>query len=162
MFEQITSVLVGTFDFVFSPISILQPHISLTIISIFLTIIVILINRFSVDRKLMKEIKERMSEIRENLTNAQKEGNREQINKFLSEMMKVNNEYMRHSFKALLISGIIVALFLPWLKYKYSALTVASLPFNLPLIGSQLGWIGWYILVSFTIGWVIRKIIEGE
>jgi len=162
MFEQITGMLIGAFDFIFLPLNVFQPHVSLLIISAILAIIVILINRFSVDRKLMKEIKDRMSEVRENLTKAQKDGNTEQANKFLADMMKINNEYMRHSLKALFISLIIVALFLPWMKYKYSALTVASLPFSLPIIGSQLGWVGWYILVSFAIGWVVRKIVEAE
>jgi uncharacterized membrane protein (DUF106 family) len=49
-------------------------------------------------------------------------------------------------------------LFLPWLNYTYEAKVVASLPFDVPFIGHELSWILWYVLVSFTIGWVIRKL----
>lgn len=161
MFEEITGLIVNAFDFVFWPLAVFQPHISLLIVSILLTIIVVLINKFSVDKKVMREMKDKMSGIRESLTKAQKEGNTEQANKFLASMMEANNKYMRYSFKAMVISLIVLSLFLPWLRYKYSAL-VTALPFTLPFIGSQIGWVGWYILASFAIGWVIRKIVEGE
>jgi uncharacterized membrane protein (DUF106 family) len=37
-------------------------------------------------------------------------------------------------------------------------MAVAELPFNVPMVGSSVDWIFWYILVSFTIGWVVRKV----
>lgn len=133
-------------------------HVSLFLISIFLTVLVLLVNRLAVNRKLMKEIKERITEIRENLTKAQKEGNAEDTNKFFSELMKNYNQYLKLNFKALIISLAIIAIFFPWMKYKYEGLTIANLPFSLPVIGSSLNWIMWYILVSFAIGWVIKKL----
>jgi len=107
-------------------------------------------------------LKRNMEEIKENLTEAQKEGNKENVNKFLSELMKVNNQYLRHSFKTLIISLLIVSLFLPWLAQKYQGLTVATLPFNLPFIGSGLNWLYWYIFVSLAVGWLIRKLLGAE
>lgn len=152
----------GFFDVVFSPLNILQNHVSIFLISFALTIVVLILNRIFVNKDLIREIKNKMADIRENLTKAQKEGNKENVEKFLSELMKVNNEYMKHSFKSLMVSLIVLSLFFPWLNYKYAGLTVATLPFNLPIIGSKLTWLYWYILVSFTIGWVIRKIFNLE
>jgi uncharacterized membrane protein (DUF106 family) len=159
MFEQISGMIVAAFDVAFSPLSVLSPHVSLLIISIMLTSIVLLINRFSINKKLMEEIKHKMEEIRENLTRAQKAGNTEEANKFLSEMMKTNSQYMRQMLKAMVISIIVLALFLPWLNYKYGGMTIVRLPFTLPVVGSSLSWVWWYILVSFSMGWVLKKLL---
>lgn len=138
---------------------LLKPHIILLIISAALTIFIVLLNKILVNKKVVKEIKARMAEMRENLTRAQKEGDMESANRFLSEMMKANSEYMKQSLKVLVASLIIISLAMPLLGSSFSALTV-SIPFELPMIGSKLNWIGWYVLVSFAIGWVVRKILE--
>jgi len=117
------------------------------------------INKFSINKKAVREIKNRMEEIRENLTKAQKEGNKEETNRFLNEMMKANNDYMKQTFAALIISIVVLSLFLPWLRYRYEGKVVAALPFSLPVIGSSMGWVWWYVLVSFTVGWVIKKLL---
>jgi uncharacterized membrane protein (DUF106 family) len=100
-----------------------------------------------------------MEKIREQLTAAQKNGDKGLQNEFLSKMMETNSKYMKHSFKALIISIIVLSLFLPYLKYKYEGIIIAQLPLNVPFIGSSLSWLGWYVLVSFMIGWAIRKIL---
>jgi uncharacterized membrane protein (DUF106 family) len=159
MFEQITGMMIAAFDVVFSPLSVFSPHVSLLIVSVMLTTIVLLINRFSVNKKLMEEIKHKMEEIRESLTQAQKAGNTEQVNKFLSEMMTTNSQYMRQMLKAMVASIFVLSLFLPWLNYKYSGTVIVKLPFTLPVLGSSLNWIWWYIIVSFAMGWVIKKLL---
>lgn len=155
MFEQIT----GMMTVALSPLLALNPLLAVLIFSVFLTGIITLINRFAVNRNLMKEIKTKMTEIRENLTKAQKEGNKEDTNKFLNEYMQTNSKMMKQNFKSLAISMVLVFLFLPVLSSHYKGVVVAALPFSLPIIGSNMGWLLWYFFVSLTIGWVIRKII---
>jgi len=159
MFEQ----LINFFNIIFGPLMIFKPHISLLIVSTIISILVIVINRIFVNAKLMKEIKQKMENIREQLTRAQKEGNTEEANKYLSEMMKTNSEMMKHTFKGLIASLIILSLFLPWIKHTYEVtykgVIIAKLPFTLPFIGSNLDWLIWYVLVSLTIGWVFKKLI---
>jgi len=159
MFEQITGMLVKGVGIVFAPLAVFNPAISLFIVSSFITVLVIFLNKFTTNREAMKEIKDRIQSIREQLTAAQKIGDTENANKFLSEMLSVNNEYMKHMYKGLFLSLIVIAIFLPWIKHAYSATGVAALPFDAPFIGSELNWILWYILVSFTMGWVIRKLL---
>jgi uncharacterized membrane protein (DUF106 family) len=159
MLEQITGMLVNGFNLIFSPLFAFSPIVSLLIVSSFLTILVLGLNRVVTNRKLIKEIKDRMEQVRENLTAAQKIGDKENVNKLLAEMMSVNNTYMRQTFKAMIVSLVVIALFLPWLRYKYEGMTVATLPFTLPFIGNSLSWIYWYILVSFSIGWVVGKFL---
>jgi uncharacterized membrane protein (DUF106 family) len=42
---------------------------------------------------------------------------------------------------------------------QYKEVQVAVLPFTLPWIGSNLGWLGWYFLISLAISLVVRKIM---
>lgn len=154
VYQQVISAL----DVILSPLTVFPYHISVLLISVLLTVLILCLNRVFINKDLMKQIKSRMEELRENLTQAQKEGNKENINKYMSEMMKTNSEYMRHSFKVLVISMIVVLIFLPWIKYRYEGLAVATLPFNLPFVGSSLNWLYWYILVSFAVGWIINKL----
>lgn len=157
--EEITGALVASFDFIFAPIVALSPILSLTVISVALTAIILMINRALVDKDVVKHLKDRIEEIREELTRAQKAGDNEAATKALNDLMGVNSAYMKQTFKVLMVSLVIIAMFMPWLKYKYSGAAVATLPFSLPLIGTKVNWILWYVLVSFTIGWVVRKLL---
>lgn len=156
--------LIGIFDAIFFPLFAFQPHISLLIISSFLTVLMLFINRITVNRNLVREIKNKMEETRELLTAAQKENRTEDANKHLSEMMKANSQYMKVTFKTLIISIVIISLFLPWLRHTYEetykGVPVAKLPFSLPFLGDSVNWLYWYIFASLTVGWVIRKLME--
>jgi len=143
---------------VFAPLHVFPPIISLLLLSSFLTVLILVITRFFVNTKVLREIKDEMEKIREQLTMAQKSGDKEAADTHLSKMMEVNSKYMKHSFKATIVSIVVLALFLPYLKFKYEGLIVARLPFAIPFVGTNLGWLGWYVLVSFMIGWVVRKI----
>ena len=77
VYELITSAL----DTVFSPLLIFQSHIAILIISVILTVAITLANRILVNRDLVREIKRRIELIKENLTQAQKEGNKEKLSK---------------------------------------------------------------------------------
>ena len=151
--------LYPVFDALFSPITIFPYYVSVLIISALLTFAVLLINRLLVNKNVVKEIKTKMEGIKENLNQAQKLGNKEHANKLIDEMMRTNNQYMKHTFKALIVSMIVISLFLPWVGEKYKGLTVALLPFNLPFVGASMEWLYWYILVSITLGWIANKLL---
>jgi len=151
-----------------APLFSLDPIITIFIFSAFLTIAIALVNRFAVNRKIMKEVKVKMTEVKENLSKAQKEGKTEEINKYMSEYMKLNTESMKQQFKSLLISIVFIMIFLPILNLKYSGMEILKMPFPFPLIAfkpfhfylSQSGgWILWYFLVSLSIGITFKKII---
>jgi uncharacterized membrane protein (DUF106 family) len=137
-----------------------KPTLSLLITSSLITALLVVVTRLLMNKKVVDEIKNRMEEIREQLTAAQKAGDTELANKHLADMMKTNSEYMRQTFKALIVSIVVVSIFLPFLKSGYEGMSAIKLPFSLPFLGSQITWIYWYILVSFAMGWVLRKILE--
>jgi uncharacterized membrane protein (DUF106 family) len=155
MFEFLISVL----NFIFSPLTIFSPAISLLLVAFIITMSIILINRFFVNRDAVRELKEKMEQMREELIKYQKEGDSNKTNEILNEMTKTNLVYMRHTFKALAISIVVIILFLPWVQATYKDVTVAKLPLAVPYIGSNLNWFVWYFVVSLTIGWLIRKLM---
>lgn len=163
---MVVEQLIAVLNAIFAPLLVLKPHLSLFIISTFLTALVLFINRLTINKDVVRGIKQRMEETRENLTKAQKEGAQEEAKKFLAEMMKTNNEYMKHTFKALIVSIVVISLFLPWLRYTYDVtykgVPVAKLPLSIPFLGADVNWLYWYIFVSVAIGWLIRKLMGVE
>jgi len=150
--------LTGMMNLIMSPITAFPPYIALFIFSLVITLLILGLNRIFTRKSALKEIKIKMQELRENLTKAQKEGNKENTEKYMSEMLKANNQMMKVSFKSMIISFVIIAIFLPWVSSKYSGATVAYLPFEIPFVGSGLSWVYWYFLVSMTIGWITNKL----
>ncbi len=138
-----------------------KPHILLLIVSSAITIFLFFLNRLLVKKDVLKEIKARMIEIRENLAKAQAAGNNEEMSKYLNELLKVNSEYMRQNLKVLIASMIVILAALPFLNTTFSTMAI-SIPFEVPLIGSKINWSIWYILVSFAVGWAIKRLLEAD
>jgi uncharacterized membrane protein (DUF106 family) len=158
MFEFLFSAL----SFVFYPLSLVKPVVALLVISAFITILINLINRFLVNQTLVKQLKKRMEEIREDISKAQKSGDNERANRFVNEMLEINNQYMKQMFKALTVSIVVILLFLPWVQFKYGSVAVARLPMAMPYIGNEVNWFLWYAIVSLAIGWTMRKLLGLE
>jgi uncharacterized membrane protein (DUF106 family) len=152
MFEFVTALI--------APLMATKPVLSLLIVSSAMTAIVVVMTRLMINKKVVGEIKDKMENIREQLTAAQKAGNTEEANKHMADMMKVNSEYMRQTFKALMASIIVLALFVPFLKQSYEGMAVVTMPLTVPVLGSSLNWVYWYILVSLAMGYLLRKLLE--
>lgn len=155
MFEQLIPVL----DFIFSPLMIFPPTISLFLLAFIVTALIILINKIFVRGNVLKELKARMEQMREELIRYQKDGNSEKANEILGQIAQTNLVYMKHTFKALFISLIIVILVFPWMQATYKDITVAELPLAVPFVGTSLNWFIWYFIASLAIGWVVRKLM---
>jgi uncharacterized membrane protein (DUF106 family) len=162
MFEEITGMIVSGVDVVLGPLATLSPIMSLFIVSSLITVVVIVLNRLLSNQKAMKEVREKMQEAREAMTLAQKAGDKQAVDRHMNDMMSMNNQFMKYSYVSLMISLVVISIFLPWMKVKYEGMTVAALPFAVPFVGTSLTWILWYVLVSFTIGWVVRKVFGFE
>ena len=159
MFEEVSATIVGVMDVVFGPLMPFGPMASLFMVSAIITLSVMLLGRLLTNNRAVKELKTKMQELREQMTTAQKAGDKDAADKLLEQTLQMNSEFMKHSYKSLLISLVVIYTFLPWLNHSYNGLAVAALPFALPFVGSSLTWAIWYILVSLTIGWVVRKLL---
>jgi len=153
-------MLDAVWNFVFSPLLGLHPAITILSIGAILITVTTLINKKFLGTGRALEVKNQMQEIREKMLHAQKNGDTENMNKHMSEMMKINSEYFMHSFKPLIISMFLVILILPWLKATYTGMTIATLPSVFPYVGGfELSWFYWYMICSFSLSMIIRKII---
>ena len=144
---------------IFAPLLALEPHIALLVFSTILTVIIFALNKLLINKKVAKEIKDKLAVVKESLTLAQKEGRKDDISKFMKEYMAINNEHMRLMFKVMIATLAVVIVLFPWASANYSGVTVANLPFSMPFIGANIGWLLWYILISLAGSWVLRKFI---
>jgi uncharacterized membrane protein (DUF106 family) len=159
---MVVEFIVGALDVVLKPITVLPNYVAVMLVAGMITFLITGLNKVFINRSAVKEIKKRMEEVREKLTAAQKAGNKDEMNAHINELMRTNNQYMKHTFKSLIISLAVISLFLPWMNFTYNGVAIASMPFPVPFIGQDLTWLYWYILVSFSIGWFIRKLTGSD
>ncbi len=153
MFESILSAL-------FAPLLALHPVISVFVIGVLISTIMSIVNKKSLSSGKAKEVKERMQSVREEMLKAQKSGDKDGMDKYLNDLMEINNEYMKFMFKPMFVSLALVLLFLPWIRSEFSGMTVAVIPAAIPVIGGfQLSWLWWYILTTLTVTLVLKKVL---
>lgn len=154
---MVTDIIVKALDVVLGPLSVFQPHVAIVIVSLIITAAIMLLNRLVVNKKAVNEIKEKMEQIREQMTQAQKEDNKENVQKYINEWTSINNSYMKHTFKTMIVSLVVLLLFYSWLGFKFTGLAV-GIPFPIPFVGASVDWPIWYVIASLSIGWVSRKL----
>lgn len=162
MVEAIFNMYIGILDGILSPLLMLKPVIAILLISTIFSIISIIISILAVNRQRLKEVKEKMLMLQEDIKNAQKRMDGEAINKLTREALMINLQMFKLKSKSILFIFIILVPFFPWLDHHYGGIPVAKLPVPLPLIGSSIGWILWYIFVSLTISYVIQRLLGLE
>ena len=202
-------------EFLFSPLTVFPPVISVLIFSVVMTFIVNIFYRVMINQNEAKASKDRISEISRQMKEEQKKGN--STNELFKEMMKENSRTMHMTLKPMMISLIIVIILLPAVSSFYGdkladskgtvsingrdyhvqadgskisienqecsapcrlnisgmaqeisienskvkiAPIVASLPFSIPVAGDNLGWLGWYFIVSIPAMILIRKLMK--
>ena len=139
----------------------ISPIFMVFLIGAFISIIMSLINRKVLGTEKAKEVKKSMQDVRANMLEAQKSGNTKKTNEHLAELMKINSEYMKLTFKPMIISIILVILILPVLRDSYTGKVVATIPNVLPVVGGfKLDWFWWYFISTFVVSLIAKKILE--
>jgi len=156
-------------DKVFSPILVLNPMVSLTIMAFIISFIVVISYKKLIDKELLMQTKKRMKKLKEMTVEAQKSKDLTKIEVITKEMMELNKVYLKEVIKPLIVSLLVLIIFFPWMSSRFSGMVVLKLPFikttgNFKdiIVGNGLGWVGWYIIVSLTIGWILRKSLGVE
>ncbi len=133
------------------------------IIAFLVSILINVITAYTMDIKKMRNMKEKLKKIQEQMKDAHKNKNTKKIQKLQMEMMNIQKEIFRQSFKPMLISFLPIVAILSWLKWKIPKnISIVELPFNLPIFGNDLGWFGWYIFVSIVSSMIVKKIMKLE
>jgi uncharacterized membrane protein (DUF106 family) len=131
------------------------------LLSALVVFIVTLVYRFLVNQKEMKEIKEKQKEYQSRIKEVQST-NPEEAKRNMTEMLSLSNKQLRMSMKPMFVSLILfIVIVLPALPILYPGVVV-KLPFSLPYFGSGFTWFWWYVIVSFPLNSIFRKILGVE
>lgn len=120
-----------------------------------------LIYKFTIDQNKAKAIKENIKILSDKAKEKQKKGDKEEFNKILQDIMKLNSEYTAMTFKPMIISLFPAFLILFLIKSIYGGKEF-YLPVELPLIGNSSGWLPLYIIFSLVFTIFTRRIMRIE
>lgn len=175
MVQELFDMVYKTMDGFFWPVFHLTPNtkfnviFGVTIISLLVSALIIAITNRIVDQKRMKELKAKTASYQKKIKTAQKKRDLKKASALQKEMMKYNKEMMGMSMRPMMYTMIPIIVIFTWLRqYDYLNDFIAqqgylvALPFTLPKFGSTLGWLGWYILCSFPMSVLLKKIFKIE
>ena len=125
-----------------------------------LSLIMSVIYRVLISPEEMRKIKREMEFYREKIKQAQKSGNKADVNKYTNDMLKISSKQMSKTMKPMFASMIIFFIALSWLGAAYGDVTV-RLPFA--IFGfTELNWFWWYVIVTFPCTILFRKVLGVE
>jgi uncharacterized membrane protein (DUF106 family) len=138
----------------------ISPIFMVFLVGAFISIFMSIINWKVMSTGKAKEVKKRMQDIRAKMLETQKSGDTKKTNEHLAELMKINSEYMKFTFKPMIVSLVLVILILPVLKSSYTGKIVATIPNVLPAVGGiKLDWFWWYFISTFVISLIAKKML---
>lgn len=161
MLEKVTGMIGYAMDKVLFPLLVFKPYISLTISSIMVTGILFVVYHYLYKKNNLPQIKQQLEFLKQEMLKIQSRES-QKAKELLSKYLQLNNKFVKFTTEVLIASMIIGLLFFSWMDFRFQKTAHVVLPFNLPLIGKTLNWIGWYLLLSFTIAWIIRKVVGWE
>jgi uncharacterized membrane protein (DUF106 family) len=143
--------------------------VGVMLVSLLISALIFAITNKVVDQKRMKELKAKTASYQEKIKEAKKRRDLEKVSSIQKVMMKYQKEMMGLSMRPMMYTMIPIVVIFTWLRqYDYLNDFVAqqgyliALPFVLPKFGSTLGWFGWYLLCSFPMSVLIKKIFKIE
>ncbi len=148
----------------------MEPIQEVLLWSLTLSLVLALIYRILTKPREIRAIKEEVKEIRGKMKKSQKDGNTEETNRLLSEMMKLNQKQLRSNMKPMLASMVIFLVAIGFLRDTYSNFLI-QLPFTLPLLSysfpfvvlrDSIGWFWWYILITIPCTFIFRRLLGVE
>jgi len=164
-------------------IQYLGPVFSIVIIAIVISLITSVAQKLLVDQDRLIYIRKEMKEFQQEMVEARKKNDPKALNKLQKkqmELMNLQKEMMSMSFKPMIVTFLPVIIIFNWMRQNPLVSTVAvELPVTayymlliplwqaLPFYGGagqgvpemSIGWLGWYILCSFGLSILFRKLM---
>ena len=140
----------------------LSPIAEMTLWSLLLSLLSVLLYRFlGAKPERLREIKGKQKEMKGRMDAAKKAGKTEEMNKLMKESLELQNQQMKGNFKPMLASLVVFLLplwvFFP--QYYPYPLFKVLLPFSVPLLGPDVSWLGWYILIAVPGNFLFRRLL---
>ena len=118
-------------DIIFSPLLKLTPLISVFLFSTFILFIINVFQKILVDQEKIKEIKENLNKLNEQMKQEQKDKNQKKVSSLFKEVMAENNKMMGMTIKPMFISLILVIILLPFLSSNFGDIETSTNEVNI-------------------------------
>jgi len=128
----------------------------LVIITSALALMGTVIQKKMMDIDLVRSLKAEIKKLEKEYKNAKNDTKKQ--TKIISKQLEIQKQLLGQTMKPAMISSVPILIALIIMGNSFSAVTLA-LPFALPWIGSTLGWLGIYIIVSLISTMVFRKLL---
>ncbi|MAH03459.1 hypothetical protein CMI39_01590 [Candidatus Pacearchaeota archaeon] len=123
---------------------ILNPKLSIVIISFLITLAMTLVTKYYTNQSRMQELKDIQKACNIKLKSA--EGNPEKMKEVQKEIMECSLELMKHSMKPMLYTFLPLILLIWWIKDVYADVLTS--------------WIWWYIGAGIISSIILRKALK--
>jgi uncharacterized membrane protein (DUF106 family) len=131
------------------------------LVSVLVVFIATLVYRFLINQNELRELKGKLKEKQEKAKELQKT-NPEEAKRVMNEMLSLSNKQFRMSMKPMFVTLILfIVIIFPVLPGLFPGVVV-NLPFSLPYFGSDLGWLAWYVIITFPLNFIFRRILGVE
>lgn len=182
-FEFITQPIYGALNYALLPIiNAVGPMLGIFLIAAIVTLLVTIANKYLVDQDRLQFLQKEMKGFQKEMMEAQKSNDPKalaEVQKKQSEFMKLQQEMMLNSFKPMIVTIVPIFLIFGWMwqvssiyhlvvelpSFIYYVLLVPlwhAIPFyntGIPIPEGSIGWLGWYILCSFSMSFTFRKFL---
>jgi len=129
----------------------LPEPIPIAIISFLLTLVTTLIYKYMTDQEVMKTLKADIKALQAKMK--EHKDDKDRMMSFQKEAMTKNMEYMKKSFKPMLVTFVPIIFIFGWLRGYYEGLGNPDVFFGL-------SWLWTYIIFSIVISIGLRKILK--
>lgn len=132
--------------------------LEILIVAVVLSLAMTFAYKFLTDQALMREMKAEIDRLKKKMKKHRSDP--EKMKAIQKKMMPLNMKYFKKSMKPTLITMLPFLLIFIGLRAVYGNVPVVPLPWDLPLIGQSLEWIGTYIIFSIVFTTVFRKALK--
>ena len=139
----------------------LLPFEEVFIFTIILAFVMAILYRILTKPEVMRKIKNDVKYYKEEMSKAKKAGDKEKMNKFMSEQMRASQKMFGQSMKPMMASMLLFLVAIGWLANQYAEVLVAA-PFSIPFIGSELNWFWLYLIIIIPSSTLFRKLLGVE
>jgi uncharacterized membrane protein (DUF106 family) len=103
---------------VFSPLLNFPPFVSVFIVSLIISVIIVVVYKYTTNQKLMKDLKDQMKEMQNEMKLLKNEPDK--MMKVQGKVMETNMKYMTHSFRATLFTFLPIIIIFAWMNAHYA------------------------------------------
>ena len=132
----------------------LGPITFMTLAVIVITLLITVIQKYTVDQNVMRELKEDSKKMRKELKSIKHDPVKMQLHQ--KKMMNLSMKQMKMSFKPMMYYMIPLIVFFTWMRNVMGDIVVL----RPPIWPWEMGYLGTYILLSIFFSMIFRKILK--